>query len=163
MGPAGRLRPAGRHGPARRARLAGPGRPAWPAIGVPAGRPENVEKQCVFIGFLYAGNPPAPPRERQLGPSGRRTQQEPFASRSREKSPPTHPQHVPSEAGSASLGTKPLPTPAACSYRSWISLTRNKSFAHPPTACRWEQQNKTSLHNPASLGTKPPSTPTACS
>ena len=30
------------------------------------------------------GSAPAAPRERQLGPSGRRTQQEPFASRSRE-------------------------------------------------------------------------------
>ena len=32
-----------------------------------------------------SGNAPATPRERQLGPSRRRTQQEPFASRSREK------------------------------------------------------------------------------
>ena len=32
-----------------------------------------------------AGNLPAPPRERQLGPSRRPTKQEPFARRSREK------------------------------------------------------------------------------
>ena len=35
------------------------------------------------------GNAPAPPRERQLGPSPLRTQQEPFASRSWEKSKKT--------------------------------------------------------------------------
>ena len=60
----------------------------------------NLRKPLVFVGFLYdgipaathrqpGGNPPAtrrqPPRERQLGPSGRPTQQEPFARRSREK------------------------------------------------------------------------------
>ena len=62
-----------------------PARPAWPAIGDPAGRPENVEKHIVFIGFLYDSIAPAPPRERQLGPSGRPTQQEPFARRSWEQ------------------------------------------------------------------------------
>ena len=42
------------------------------------------------MGPHRGGTAPAPrrhpPRERQLGPSGRRTQQEPFAGRSREKS-----------------------------------------------------------------------------
>ena len=78
---------------------------AWPRL---AGL--KMLKQVMFIlGFLYGGNAAAmrqqrdrnaaatrrqrggnaaaPPRERQLGPSGRRTRQEPFASRSQEKWP----------------------------------------------------------------------------
>ena len=55
----------------------------WPATVGPAGRPQNIEKPRVFIRFLYDGNATAtrrrPPRERQLGPSRRPTQQEPFA------------------------------------------------------------------------------------
>ena len=61
---------------------------------------KNIDLPQEKQGFLYAGFPPAtrrqlagnspatrrqPPREAQLGPSGRPTQQEPFARRSREK------------------------------------------------------------------------------